>query len=235
MIKNWYLCLLCVPLFSCATLRNTPKNTIKDGFFIQKTAGEKHSVFVDVDNDLLAVYPTKINNNTRIADTFIIPKKYPTSKNEVERKVTSFTKSSFDIDFLTIPFKYRFAAGNVPPQLNTNLNGAVFVGFRNDSYKLSYISNPVGGADRMLNHYGFSFGLFNGFGNTAINFTTTSNVQLQEYDGLVWTKGIAQIIAINNFTVGLALGFDNLLNNDHKYWIYETKPWVGLAFGLNLN
>ncbi|WP_165940196.1 MULTISPECIES: hypothetical protein [Dyadobacter] len=58
---------------------------------------------------------------------------------------------------------------------------------------------------------------------------------MSEYDGLVWGKGIAGIIGINNFTIGLAIGFDNLLDKNKQVWIYQGKPWLGLAFGLNLN
>ncbi|MFY9310502.1 MAG: hypothetical protein WAQ28_15765 [Bacteroidia bacterium] len=65
--------------------------------------------------------------------------------------------------------------------------------------------------------------------------TTTNGAIPIEYDGVVWNKGIAGIIAVNNFTVGLAAGFDNLLDNNHRLWVYESKPWFGLAFGLNLN
>lgn len=65
--------------------------------------------------------------------------------------------------------------------------------------------------------------------------TNTFNKISQEYDGVVWNKGLAGILAINNFTVGLSLGIDNLLDKNKKVWIYESKPWVGIAFGLNLN
>jgi hypothetical protein len=56
-----------------------------------------------------------------------------------------------------------------------------------------------------------------------------------EYDGVIWTKGIAAVMAVNNFTVGLAVGADWLLDRNRRFWIYQNRPWVGLAFGLNLN
>lgn len=51
----------------------------------------------------------------------------------------------------------------------------------------------------------------------------------------MWSKGIAGIVAINGFTVGLTFGFDKLLDKNRTVWIYEEKPWFGLAVGLNLN
>ncbi|MDX1936766.1 MAG: hypothetical protein SFU21_06605 [Flavihumibacter sp.] len=146
-----------------------------------------------------------------------------------------FSKNTFDIDFLTMPLKLRPSLQQVPPQLNTNLNGAVYFGFRKDAYHLNSKITPLQQRQQQLNHFGFSVGGFTGIGNTFISPTTT-NLQLQqEYDGVVWSKGFAAIIAINNFTVGIACGADHLLDKNRQVWIYQSKPWFGLAFGLNLN
>ncbi len=57
----------------------------------------------------------------------------------------------------------------------------------------------------------------------------------QEYDGLIWSKGLAAIVGLNNVTAGVVLGWDHLLDRNRSLWIYQGKPWIGLAFGLNLN
>ncbi len=153
----------------------------------------------------------------------------------LEVKTNSFKKNTLDLDFLTIPLKYRPKQLNVPSQLNATLNGAVYIGYRTDLYKVSYSKTPLNSNIRNINHYGFSFGFLSGLGNTAMNPTTTFDNISTEYDGIIWTKGIAGIFAINNLTAGLTLGFDNLLDQNRKFWIYESKPWLGLTFGLNLN
>jgi hypothetical protein len=56
-----------------------------------------------------------------------------------------------------------------------------------------------------------------------------------EYDGIVWLNGIAGIVGFNNFTFGFAISIDHLLDHNHKVWIYQGKPWLGLTLGLNLN
>ncbi len=56
-----------------------------------------------------------------------------------------------------------------------------------------------------------------------------------EYDGVVWTKGITGILGLNRFSVGVAAGWDDLLDRNKPYWIYQRKPWAGFALGLNLN
>lgn len=145
------------------------------------------------------------------------------------------SQSSFDIDFLTIPLKLRFAEKDVPPQLNANLNGAIYLGYRTDIYRISYQITPLKKAHRNITHLGYSMGLFSGFGNTFISTTNTNNLIQQEYDGLIWSKGLAGIIGVNSFTVGITFGFDNLLDENKRIWTYQNKPWIGLAFGLNLN
>lgn len=65
--------------------------------------------------------------------------------------------------------------------------------------------------------------------------TTTAHQTDEEYDGVVLQKGIAGVIEVNNFTLGIALGFDNLLSSDRKIWIYENKPYFALSVGLDIN
>ena len=80
-----------------------------------------------------------------------------------------------------------------------------------------------------------SFGLFAGLGATTMNTFVTNNGVSSEYDGVLFTKGIAVMAGVGNLTFGLAFGIDHLMDNNHKTWIYQAKPWLGLTVGLNLN
>ena len=115
------------------------------------------------------------------------------------------------------------------------MNGAVYFGHRTDVYRLNYKKTPLHQFQRRIEHYGFSFGLITGLGGTTMNPSVTNSQISSEYDGLVWSKGIAGIFGVNNVTIGLALGYDDLLDNNKQYWIYQRKSWIGMAFGLNLN
>ena len=42
----------------------------------------------------------------------------------------------------------------------------MYFGYRTDKYVLKYIANPLGKSDRLINHFGFSIGVFSGLGNT---------------------------------------------------------------------
>jgi hypothetical protein len=77
-------------------------------------------------------------------------------------------------------------------------------------------------------------GLFAGIGITAMNPTVTNNQIDQEYDGIVFQKGVAGFVGMRRITLGLSLGFDNLLDANKHLWAYQQKPWIGLMLGINL-
>lgn len=219
---------------SCGILRNAGKREFNNGFYIQKNNNEKSKVFVDVIDDSFHVHDTYFDANKIMVDT----NTYKTFPKEVKSKTfskTSFKKYSFDIDFITIPLKFRLKEMDIPAQLNTNLNGALYIGYRADKYLIGYESNHLGKAIRKVNHVGFSMGAFSGFGNTLMSPTNTHDRLQKEYDGIVWSKGISGFLIANSFTVGLALGVDHLLDKNKTIWIYQNKPWLGLSVGLHLN
>lgn len=237
-MKRYYVLiyiLISAGLFSCSVNRNTPKYSFANGYYFSKVFNQQQSkVYVNNTEDSIFVYQADINNSL-IDITKNLKVSFPQQKSNVNILPNKFRQTSFDVDFLTIPFKFRPEAKSFPPQFNTNLNGAVYLGYRNDLYRLSYKKTPLNAFNRQTSHYGFSIGIFTGLGGTAINPSVTNNGISFEYDGVLWTKGLAAIIGINNFTIGLALGWDNLLDNNRSYWIYQEKPWLGLAFGLNIN
>lgn len=235
-MKNPILFFLVLLFFSsCALFRKTAKQELSEGFYTKKSPSNKSRVYVNVLEEAIYLYPTIKQDNVRIIDT-LNPSETYLPKLQTGGKIDfKLSQTSFDIDFFTIPFKLRFAENEVPPQLNANINGAVYVGCRRDIYKIKYHTNPLKMNTRKTNHFGYSLGFFTGFGNTFMSPTNTNAVLQQEYDGIVWGKGIAGIIGINHFTIGLTLGFDNLLDKNKSIWIYESRPWLGLAFGLNLN
>jgi hypothetical protein len=146
-----------------------------------------------------------------------------------------FNTSSLDLDALTILFKYRPYTAGVPNQLNTNFNGAGYLGYRSDYYLLSYDKNPLNAYQRRMSHFAYSIGLFAGLGATSINHSMTNEQVQSDYDGVVITKGIAGLIGVGNLTFGAAIGLDHLIDRNHTLWIYQGKPWVGFTVGLNIN
>lgn len=220
-------------LHGCSAFQQAAKNDFTDGFYLHKS--DSRDVFVRHDSGTTFVYDAKKIGKVKTVDTLQAKLVLPDNVKANDARRFLFVKRSPDIDFLTIPFKFRGGRGDVPPQLNTNLNGAVYLGARTDRYSIFYRKDPLGIAQRQISHTGFSFGVFAGFGNTFMSPTNTQNVLQQEYDGVVLTKGLAAIVAVERLTVGLSLGYDHLLDRNHDIWIYQKKPWLGLALGLNLN
>lgn len=222
-------------LTSCMVMHSTAKTELADGFYQLKSKEGSRKVFVDVDDAILSVYPIKENTKPLEVDTTGSVLTYYPKLDERSKTKIKLSQNSFDMDFMTIPVKYRFAVAEMHPQLNANVNGAVYLGLRQDAYSLSYHINPVADNLRKITHFSYSVGFFTGFGNTAMSPTVTGNAIEQEYDGVVWSRGIAAIVGVNKITIGVALGVDMLLDKNRSSWIYENKPWLGIALGLNLN
>lgn len=215
---------LSVVITGCSLIKSSQGTTLDEGVYHSKQLG---TVYVQQVQDSIQVIP---NKETGVAaPVSVFATEAGDSLNCLLKKTT------LDVDLLTVLLKYRPRQDGFPQQLNTNFNGAVYVGYRTDMYRLSYRRTPLSKYRRRVNHYAFSFGAFGGIGATAMNTWVTRGNINAEYDGVVIPKGIAAIVGINNLTVGLSAGTDNLTDANRRYWIYENKLWYGLTVGLNLN
>lgn len=236
MIKSLFVIAVFVLLLSaCKITEKSAKQELNDGFYTKKTSTKKQKVYLNVTNDSILMYPVSKQNKSITVDTLHPFTLHLTEVKPKEKLNFKLSKSSFDIDFITIPAKFRFPINNVAPQLNSELNGSVYFGYRKDAYHIKHKTNSLNILGRKTTHFGYSIGLFTGIGNTFMSPTTTNDKLQQEYDGIIWSKGIAAIIGLNKISLGVALGYDNLLDENNTIWIYENKPWIGLALGLNLN
>lgn len=217
----------------CSLLRENTIYELENGRYTNTTTGKAQKVWIQFEDSIIRLYPLQNKNqlNKNSPDLF--------SFTQVSTPGLAFSlklkKSTFDIDVLTIPFKYRPSVTGFPNQLNANFSGAVYAGLRNDFYHFNYHSNDIGENRRKLNHLGISFGVFSGIGSSAINPWVTQNRVSSEYDGFLFINGLAGLVAVNKLTFGLGLGIDHLLDKNKKHWIYNRKPWIGLTVGLNLN
>lgn len=232
-----FIALLSIIFFhSCASFNpEKAKHELADGFYNFKSPTPK-IIFLKFQEDTIEFYQTQ-KENRRLTIHLDSVKQYFPPEMETQNlpHESKLVKKTVDIDFLTIPFKIRKPEKDVPAQLNANINGAIYLGFRRDRFRLSYQPSPLNTYVRKTRHFSYSFGAFTGMGNTFMSPTNTQNQLQQEYDGIVWSKGTALIIAIHNFTLGVAVGLDHLLDKNRSIWIYQGKPWTGFAFGLNLN
>lgn len=204
---------------SCTSIRDLPKYQLaNDEYEFRQSGSSYRRVLIEMESDTVHIYDLE-----GVPLQSIIP-----SRDEY------FRQRSFDVDVMSIGFKYRPAISDVPNQLTAQLNGNLFLGYRIDRFMIDFQVTPVG-LRKKLSHRAFTAGIFGGFGATPINPTTTSGRITIEYDGLVVTRGLALMVGINQLTVGAGLGWDFLTGSDKAVWIYQNKPWLGLTVGLNLN
>jgi len=147
----------------------------------------------------------------------------------------TFYRKEFDVDIFTIPFKIRSARAGVPAQLNSNFNAALYLGRRIDFFHIDQRPVLPTVTHRVVRSRGFGYGIFLGLGSSPINEFVTRGKTSLEYEGVVLDAGLAAIYDARIFNVGLAVGFDHLIDSNRVNWIYQQRPWVGVLFGLNLN
>jgi hypothetical protein len=207
---------------------------MEDGVY--KVQKYNHQPFyVVIRENSIALHPLMKTNTGWIADTSATSVIQLSPENPENKHPFKFVSTTFDLDVITIVFKYRPYTKGFPNQLNTNFNAAEFIGHRRDVYILSYDKNPLNSYERRMNHFAYSIGFFAGLGATQINPFVTGNRVQSEYDGVVFTKGVAGLIGIGNLTFGAAIGLDHLMDKNRKAWIYQSKPWAGFTVGFNIN
>jgi hypothetical protein len=220
---------------ACVPVEKMARHDFTSGYYKLKTEGNEPSrVYTDVINDSVIVYPViKEGKNEKpdISALRGIGIKNVTTGTYFYK--SCFIKNSIDVDLTTLVLKYRPPVSGVPGQLNYNLNAAIYMGFRRDFYKVVPYKSPLKDEISFIRQIGFDAGIFADIGSSFMNPTNTDNRITQEYDGLILQKGFAGFITFDNISVGLALGFDNLLDHNKTLWIYNQKPYLGLVIGIS--
>jgi hypothetical protein len=230
-----YNCLIFLILSSgCAPFDKIYSHEFADGYFKLKTEGlEKEPVYLRITSDSIGVYPVLNKGRNMSPDNGKVQRiEINNLKPGDYLNNSTFIKTSLDVDLSTAILKYRPAAANVPNQLSANVNGLFYAGFRKDFFKLKSHSSQLNELKTLIRHTGYDFGLFAGIGITPVNPTVTNYTIIQEYDGMIFQKGVSAFITFENMSVGFALGFDNLLDKNKSSWIYNQKPWLGLILGI---
>ena len=220
-------------LGSCNTLEKASLHGFNSGYYKLKSNNRNsQNVYVDVTDEKIDVYQL-IERQPDKKQFLTIP--FNTTTDSLLLNPMVFKKQSLDVDITSILLKYRPTVYGLPAQLTTDLNMALYVGWRHDYYYVTSNKSPLGKHSHKIRNRGFDFGVFTGPGTTLINPFTTQNKKTDEYNGMIFQTGIAGFIESNIASFGLAVGYDYLLNPDRKIWIYTHKPWVGFVVGIALN
>jgi hypothetical protein len=219
-------------LASCNTLEKASLHGLNSGYYKLKSDNKNaQNVYLDVTDEKIDVYQ-HIKRQPDKKQFLTIPLN---TTDSLIFKPMVFKKQSLDIDITSIVLKYRPSVYGLPAQLTTDLNMALYVGWRYDYYHIMSKKDPLSRSYHKISNRGFDFGVFAGPGATLISPFTTQNKRTDEYSGMIIQTGIAGFIESNVASFGVAIGYDYLLNPDRKIWIYSNKPWVGFILGIALN
>lgn len=225
--------IMAIVLFaSCKTIEKASIHGLHNGFYHLTTENKSvQPVYLDVTNDKIDVYQ-HIKQQGVKKRLFTIPLQNTDSLLTDEMV---FKKQSLDIDITSILLKYRPSIHGLPAQLSTDLNMALYIGWRYDKYRVTTKKDPLEKRKVKIGNLGYDLGFFAGPGASIINPFTTNNRRVDEYSGMIIQSGIAAFIESNVASFGIAIGYDHLLNPDRKIWIYHKKPWLGFVVGIALN
>lgn len=223
-------------LSSCTSLRESSKYEFQSSMYYSSIIpSSENKVYLNVEEDSIEVFPVRRVRGREEIGSQPVEVLAEESVSSARRGSHSFYNPSFDLDFVSMPLKYRFKTESVPRQLTTNFNGAAYLGFRNDFFRIRYKRTPLNEMERSIRHFGASIGGFAGISSEPVNPWVTRNAVAIEYDGVVFSTGFAWITGVNNLTAGIAVGFDYLLDANRQHWVYQGKPWFGVVVGINLN
>lgn len=219
-------------LASCSTLEKASTHGLNSGYYKLKSENKNAQyVYLDVTNERIDVYH-HLKRQTDKKQFLTIPLNTTDSLIFIPMV---FKKQGLDVDITSILLKHRSSVYGTPAQLTSDLNMALYSGWRYDYYRITSKEDPLGRSYNKISNLGFDFGGFAGPGTALISPFTTQNKSTDEYSGMIIQTGIAGFIESNVASFGLAIGYDYLLNNDRKIWIYNNKPWVGFIVGIALN
>lgn len=229
--------LLVALLPACNGLQQGLTHGLVDGHYRSRPqGGAVQRVYLDVGADSLTAYAvTRTDGVRRIDTTTFTVHRLPPAPVQHPCGTHTFVKHGWDLDLMYVLLKYRPAAAGVPPQLNTDLNGALYVGYKMDRYTLACAPDALGRQQRILRERGFDVGGFLGIGATTMNSTVTRAPIDIEYTGMVLTGGVGAFTSIGQLGFGITGGMDHLLDGNGRRWIYQDAPWIGLSIGVNLN
>jgi hypothetical protein len=222
-----------VALNSCTPSGLVARHEFGSGYYYLKTEKSGLSrVYADAYEDSLVLFQMKPANSDEIDTESGKGTKISSISPDDNLYGGRFIRNSVEVDLSTIPVKLRPSSSGVPLQMNSNLNALIYMGARKDYFVIKTIDSPVNRNYSSFRQIGFDFGIFAGIGITPVNPSVTNGSASVEYDGIVFQKGIGAFITVNYISVGITLGFDNLMSSDSKNWIYNNRPYFGLALGL---
>jgi hypothetical protein len=136
LLSIWLIGILAFPAFhSCSTLEKASLHGLTSDQYKMVHEGKAQDVYVDVTDESIDIYPS----------TAKIPGKVPyrsvplKGHDSLLAVPLQLKKQGLDIDITSILMKYRPSVQGLPSQLTTDINVALYAGWRFDSYKIPIV------------------------------------------------------------------------------------------------
>jgi hypothetical protein len=222
---------LIILLSSCSILEKASRHGFESGAYrFREGTGKAQPVYVQVTADSLYAFKKKEGGVS-----------YPALRGlpvsvcaDGQGGPYRFSRQSLDIDLTSVFFKYRGAVQQQPAQLTTDLNAALYAGWRFDTYTIKQQTDVLKQCSPKIRHRGFDAGILLGAGTAALTPFNTGGAIDYEYYGMVLQYGAAAFLESSFASFGVAVGFDYLTGPHRKVWIYQRRPWVGFVVGIAL-
>lgn len=224
--------ILSVLLSSCTVLEKASSHGFESGTYsMQQKGKDAMPVYAETSENEISVY---LSTEDKLSSEPI--KVIPLgTKDSICHIPVSFSKHSLDIDITTVLFKVRPAAADIPLQMTSDFNAAMYAGWRYDTYRVDSRTTPTGKCEYRMINRGFDLGMFAGVGTTPVNPFFTANKVQREYSAMIVEYGVAAFVESSVASFGLAAGADLMTGPDRKHWIYRNRPWLGFIIGVALN
>ena len=159
------------------------------------------------------------------------------STEEVKRLV--YDDGRVFISGLTFPVKIRPALDvdvnrykdSLTTQVETGISLGVAVGYK---FSRNWFNSNKNYAGQYTNRVSVAPGGFLSLGATDLKKINMGYQISADRKAVVLSYGGAIVLGFNSVNIGYAFGFDHLLNNVRKYWLYQGKLWHGVTFGIDV-
>ena len=210
MNKFWYLVygFLFLLTSGCVSLGKLARHDFDSGFYKLKVNGVKPSrVYAKVAGDSVIVYPVSHFGTKEIPNTASSTgTRISRIKPDNYFYHSCFISNSLDVDLTSILFKWRHSMDDVPNQFSADLDVALYMGLRKDFYKIITSVSPIHEEKSYIRQIGFDIGIFAGIGSSPVNPTVTNNRISQQYDAMIFQKGLAVLFQLTKCQSDWLLG-----------------------------
>lgn len=143
------------------------------------------------------------------------------------------------IQGLSIPIKIRPALDvdktryldTFSRQVETGINLGLSAGYK---FSRNWFSSNKNYAGQNTNRVSFAPAVFLTLGAADLKKVTTNYKINVERKAPVFTYGGAVVIGFNNINIGYGFGFDHIMDDLKKDWVYQGKLWHGILFGIDV-